>query len=188
MEAILSSPSRLRLFYLLHLSKPSSDRVVYREIHRQKPSRIVEVGMGTAQRAERMIQLATEFHSPQDIRYTGVDMFEGRTEANSPGISLREAHCMLKATGVRVQLVPGTPYEGLSRVANSLGKVDLVLLCMDPDSEELRQVCFYLPRLLDENSLVLLKTSTSAEADAPIRPLALSEIEQLAGTLRRRAA
>ena len=39
--------SRLRQFYLLHFSKPASDRLVYREIRRKKARKIVEFGLGT---------------------------------------------------------------------------------------------------------------------------------------------
>ena len=47
-RATLFSNGRLRLLYLLYLSKPASDRVVYRAIRRQKPCKIVEIGMGAA--------------------------------------------------------------------------------------------------------------------------------------------
>ena len=90
--------SRLRLFYLLHLSKPASDRLVYREIRRLKARKVVELGLGTGQRAVHIIEVLKEFHEVRDIHYTGVDLFEARTAADGPGISLREAHCLLKAT------------------------------------------------------------------------------------------
>ena len=81
--------SRLRLFYLLHLSKPASDRLVYREIRRLKARKVVELGLGAGQRAVHIIEVLKEFHEVRDIHYTGVDLFEARTAADGPGISLR---------------------------------------------------------------------------------------------------
>ena len=89
-EAAVASLSRLRRFYLLHLSKPASDRLIYREIRRQKPRKIVEIGMGTGQRAVQMIELLREFHEARNICYTAIDLFEARAVADGPGISLRQ--------------------------------------------------------------------------------------------------
>jgi hypothetical protein len=183
----LSSPSSLKLFYILHLSKPAANRLVYREIRRLQPRKILELGVGTAQRAELMIQLAGEFHAPAELLYTGVDPFEDRSEQDGPGISLREAHRLLKATGAKVQLVPGTPADGLSRVANMLGKVDFILFSAPADAEQASRTWFYVPRLLHEQTQVFLETRGDRD-ETVIRPVSVSEIRNLATVTRRRAA
>ena len=184
----MSSPSRLKLFYILHLSKPAANRLVYREIRRQQPRKILEIGIGAADRAELMIQLASEFHPAAELHYAGVDPFEGRSEQDGPGLSLREAHCRLKATGAKVQLVPGAAADGLSRVANMLGKVDLILFSAPSDSEQAARAWFYVPRLLHEQTQVFLDETRDAGQEPVIRSVSPSEIRALATVTRRRAA
>ncbi len=183
----MASLSRLRLFYLLHLSKPASDRLVFREIRRLKAHKIVEVGLGSAERTLRMLELAGEFHAPPDIHYTGIDLFEDREPSNGPGLSLRDAHRMLKTTGARVRLVPGTPYEGLSREANAMGKVDLIVLSPGLEAAQLAPAWFYIPRLLDKHTAVLLE-SLAADRSVSMRSVDRAEIDLLAGGMRRRKA
>lgn len=183
----MSSPSRLRLFYLLHLSKPAVNRAVYREVRRLKARKIVELGIASGERALRMLELAAEFHQPRDLHYVAVDLFEDRPAGEGPGLLLKEAHRQLKASGARVQLVPGTPLEGLAREANSLGKADLIVISPQPDARQLTQTWFYIPRLLHERSVVLLETCDQDESPT-IRAIERSEIELLAGLAGRRKA
>jgi hypothetical protein len=183
----LSSPSRLRLFYLLHLSKPVTDRIVFREIRRLKARKIVELGIGTGERALRMLELAGEYHGPSDLHYVGIDLFEDRPASNGPGLSLKEAHRLLKASGARIQLAPGTPLEGLAREANRLGKVDLIVVSPQPNAQQLAYAWFYIPRLLHEQSVVLLETSDQDE-NPSVRVVDRAEIELLAGMAGRQKA
>ena len=74
-----------------------------------------------------MIELASRFHPVGEICFTGIDLFEDRPAGQGVGITLRDAHRTLKATGARIRLMPGDAHEGLARVANGLGKVDLLL-------------------------------------------------------------
>ena len=179
--------SRLRLFYLLHLSKPASDRLVYREIRRLKARKVVELGLGTGQRAVQIIEVLKEFHEVRDIHYTGVDLFEARTAADGPGISLREAHCLLKATGARIQLVPGTVGEALSRIANGVSQVDVLVISGHIPPEQLAQAWFYLPRMIHARTQVFQET-LSAGGGTAMRLLEAQEVEQLTAQGQRRAA
>ena len=129
----LSIFSHLRLLYLCYFSKPAADRPVYRAIRRHNARKIVELGVGNARRAMRMIEVAKRTSSPQNIHYVGMDLFEGRAGSGGPALSLKAAHQLLRATGVRVQLVPGNPAESLIRLANSLGKVDLLIVPAELD-------------------------------------------------------
>lgn len=179
--------NRLRLFYLLHLSKPASDRLVYREIRRLKARKIVELGLGSGQRALQIIELLKEFHEPREIHYTGVDQFEGRAAADGPGISLREAHCLLKPTAARIQLVPGTVGEALSRIANSVSQVDVLLISGRILPEQMLQAWFYLPRMIHARTQVFQET-LSAGGTTTMRQLEAHEVEQLTVQRERRAA
>jgi len=125
----LSIFSHLRLLYLCYFSKPIEDRPVYRAIRRHHARKIVEVGVGDGHRAVRMIEVAHWASPSFDIHYVGMDPFEARTEPNGRGLSLKAAHQLLSgkrgrrssSAGIRVQLVPGNPSDGLMRMANSLG-------------------------------------------------------------------
>jgi len=179
--------SRLRLFYLLHLSKPASDHLVYREIRRLKVRKVVELGLGTGQRAVHIIEVLKEFHEVRDIHYTGVDLFEARTAAEDPGISLREAHCLLKATGARIQLVPGTVGEALSRIANGVSQVEVLVISGRIPPEQLALAWFFLPRMLHAQAQVFQET-LSVGGGTAMRLLEAQEVEQLTAQGQRRAA
>jgi len=183
----LPSPSRFRLFYLLHLSRPALDRPVYRLLCDRPVRSIVELGIGTGERAQRMIEV-TALHGPVgQVRYTGVDLFEARSRADGPGLSLKEAHRLLKATGVRVQLLPGDPFTALSRAPSNLVGTDLVVISPHHDAKSLERAWYYLPRMLGPNSRVLVQES--GDGQGSVRLLTAKEIEKLAGfSLRRYAA
>ena len=182
----MASPSRLRLFYLLHLSKPASDRLVYCEIRRLKARQIVELGLGTGQRSVRMIELLREFHEARHIHYTGIDLFEARTAADGPGISLREAHRKLQATGARIQLVPGTADEALSRTANGISRVDALVISASIPPERLLRAWFFLPRMIHSATRVLQESCSGGTTT--MRLLEPREVEQWAARGQRRAA
>lgn len=149
--------TRLRLFYLFHFSKPASDRAVYQAVYRRRIRRIVELGVGTGQRAVRLIEVAAG-HSPSDqIVYTGIDPFECRNAADGPGTTLKNAYRTLRATRARISLLPGDPTAVFSAAANSLGTADLVLIAWPVPRSMLPRACYYLQRMLHDGSLVLLE-------------------------------
>ncbi len=150
----MASASRLRALYLSYLSTPTNDRLIYRAICRQKVRKILELGIGDGRRAVRMIELAGLFHSPPKIEFSGMDLFESRSAADGPGMSLKMAHRLLGRTGARIQLIPGDPYMGLTWAANSLGQFDLVVISARLDPRSLAPAWFYVPRLLHDSTRV----------------------------------
>ncbi len=183
----MSTLNRLKILYLLYLSKPTSDRLVYRGIRRFRPRKMAEIGMGAPLRSLRMITLASQFHAVEQVHFTGIDRFEDRPADWGPAVTLREAHRTLKATGARIQLVPGSPREGLSRVANGMGKLDLLLLTPGLDAEDMAGAWFYVPRLLHNQSLVFLET-VLPDGQPTIRLVDHDEIRLLGQSPRRHAA
>src|SRR3972149_7327058 len=117
----LPSTSRIKIIYLLYLSKPSSDRLIYRAIIRQKARRIVELGIAEGNRALRMIDAAARFAPRSEIQFVGMDPFEARSETDGPGLSLISAHRVLKPSGAKIKLIPGDPLNNIARMANDLG-------------------------------------------------------------------
>lgn len=181
----MSVSDYLRLRYLTHLSKPSGDRLVYRVIDQRQIRTILEVGIGTAQRAQRMIEVAALHRPLADIQYTGVDRFEARP-VSEPGLSLKAAHCLLQATGARVRLLPGDSLSVLTQAASTLRGIDLVVISANPEDEALARAWFYLPRVLHPQSLVLL---AEGGEEGQFRSVSMAEIETHAvAALRRRAA
>ncbi|HTU24776.1 MAG TPA: hypothetical protein VMF30_05235 [Pirellulales bacterium] len=149
----MSAHSRLAYLYLAYLSKPAGDRVLYRAIQRHRWHRILEIGVGSGQRALRMLGVAARHHALDDLLYVGIDLFEARP-AGSPGLSLKEAHRQFKARQFKAQLIPGDPYSALMRAANALPNIDLVVISAGQNAASLAQAWFYFPRMLHAQSVV----------------------------------
>ena len=184
----MAAASFFRAFYLSYLSKPPSDRILYRIIQRYKARRILELGVGSAQRAVRMIEMAQRRAPGRQITYTGTDLFESREPAHAPGVTLKWAYQILGATGARIHLVPGDPFSALARAANSLMGTDLVVISAREDPQSVDQAWFYLPRVLHARSRVVAEEIRPG-AGTTMRVLGASEIERLtrANALRRAA-
>jgi len=183
----LAIRSRLRLFYLLHLSTPPSDRAIYQAVFRRRIQRIIELGLGTGERAARLIEVASQHPAASRITYTGIDPFEARRAEDGPGLTLKQAHRLLRATGARIRLVPGDPLSIFSAKANDLGVADLVLIGWPLDQGLLPRATYYLRRMLHEGSLVLLERPTHSPGVKTLRALSLDHIESLGATYRRAA-
>jgi len=184
----LADTGRFRTFYLSYLSSPAADRPVYRVIQRQGVSKILELGVGNGRRARRMIELARHCCPLKRIQYIGLDLFEDRSSLDGPGVTLKMAHRLLKPTGARVQLVPGDPFSGLSRAANSLGQVDLIVISPRLDPRSLAKAWFYVPRLLHPQTQVF-QEQLRGGGQRVLRLIDHREIASLAAaSVRRRAA
>ena len=148
--------SWLKRFYLSRFSKPVEYRLLYRIAQRQKVRRLVELGVGTGDRAIGLLKIAQHFHPPEEIRYTGIDLFEARETPLQEG-SLKQVHRRLGALSRTIQLVPGQPDVALARVANSLANTDLLIISDFQNDESLRHAWFYIPRMLHAKSAVLVR-------------------------------
>ena len=93
--------NRLKYLYLSYLSRPASDRVLYRAIGRRKMRKILEIGMGPSRRTLRMIDLAGRVSQGESVRYAAIDLFEARSPESTPGLPLKETHRLLKSTQPR---------------------------------------------------------------------------------------
>lgn len=179
--------SRLRLFQLLHLSKPASDRPIYQAVYQRRVQKILELGVGTAQRGLQLIELAGQHFPADQIAYTGVDPFEARTSGDGPGLSLKQAYRLFHATGARVRLVPGDPLAIFSAMANHLGIADLVLIGWPLERRLLPRASYYLRRMIHDGSLVLLEEQAEPCAEKSVKVLSLERIQSLAASFRRAA-
>jgi hypothetical protein len=178
----------LRAFYLCYLSKPAENRPIYRVIRRSHVRKMVELGIGDGHRALRMAEIARLAFDGQEIHYVGIDPFEDRTESDGPGLTLKAAHQLLHGSGVRVQLLPGRPTDVLPRVANSMGKIDLLIVPAELDTPSHGWFWFFVPRMLHERTSVFVR-GTQDDGKTILRPKPHEEIQRLAAAgVRRRAA
>src|SRR5690606_32958982 len=117
-NATLNLLKFLRNFYLGYFSKPVANRALYRLLRTTTVRSVVEIGLSDLARTRRLLELALDKTSVEELRYAGVDLFEGRS-ADSPGVPPKQAHKQLKPLGIRVQLLPGDPFSALGRGANA---------------------------------------------------------------------
>jgi hypothetical protein len=175
----LPNTSHLKTFYLLHLSKPTLNRPIYKAIVRKKVCRILELGIADCTRALRMVDAAARYTPRTDIQYVGMDRFEDRNESDGPGLSLIEAHRILKACGARIKLVPGDPLNNFARNANDLGQFDLLIISSQFGIDRLKPVWFFIPRLLHAKSLIFVENNLLGERKS-LQTLSQRDINQLA--------
>ncbi len=183
----MSVTSRIRLFYLLHISKPRTDRLIYQAIDRYRVRTIVELGMADGTRALRMIEVASHRTPPNQVSYTGADLFEaGSVEGGrGTGITLREAHRLLHPTGVRARLLPGDPCSVLVRTANQMGKADLLVVSSGLDLKSLARAWYYVPRILHARSQVFVEETAVSTGQTGFRRLSPSHVQALASKAAR---
>ncbi len=158
--------------WLTRFSSPASDRVVYRHVLQHPTRRVLEIGLGTLVRTERMLRAAARAGG---VQYVGLDRFEGRDVGDPPGVSLKEAHRRLHALA-RVQLVPGNVDTSLARIGNMLGQFDLVLVSADNDQRHLERCWLFIQRVAAKQTTILVQS----RADAPWRELSRSRLDELA--------
>jgi len=164
------------------LSKPVADRAVYRSLCQTQPKRIIELGTGRAERAKRMLELASGYADSSELNYIGIDLFEMRA-SDQPGIALKDAYRLLHPTGAIIQLVPGDPRSALSRVANSLSDVDLLIVSADLDTDAMSQAWLYVPRMLNGQSTVLVEQPDSSDGTRFVR-MTIDDVDRLAAAAR----
>ncbi len=174
----MSTATRLRYLHLAYFSKPVADRPLYRAIRKLRPRSIVEIGMGTAIRAQRMIAVASRYRPQDRIHYTGIDLFE----TGDAGLSLKGAYRDLMASGGKIKLVPGDPFSALSRSANSLTGTDLLVIAAGHDGQSLEKAWFYVPRMLGEHARVFVERESGDSDATEFGVLSPVDVEQLAAS------
>jgi hypothetical protein len=131
------------------------DRICYRLIQKHKIASIMEIGMEDGVRSERLLQIAIRNAGPRVVSYVGIDLFEAHPDQDGETLTLKNAHQQLSALGARVKLVPGDAFAALSRTANSLKDVELVVIGWDTPPEVMAKCWNLMPRFLADQALVL---------------------------------
>ncbi len=152
----MSATRLLKYLHLAYLAKPIASRAIFRTIRKIRAGNLVGIGLGDGQLARKMVLFAQQDAARPQVQFTGIDLFELRTECRD-SLSLKQAYRLLHATGARTRLVPGDPFTGLARAANSLLDTDLVVIRADQLGEAMDRAWFYVPRMLHEHSLVMVE-------------------------------
>ena len=180
----------LDTIFLCFLSRPASERLLYRLIKRHALSSIVELGLRDLARSRRLIRLARRYARDGRVRYTGIDRFEARAVGH-PRLTLKQAHQVLSSSGAIVRLIPGDGLTALSYRANQLVGTQLLLVSSLADTPELARAWYYVPRMLADPRLVLLQEASDSANPGGFRRVPQDEIRgwaRAAGRAERSAA
>jgi len=164
--------------YLAHISRPKAVRKLYRLVNRLKICRIVEVGISDLERTVSLIRIAQRHAGGNRVTYAGLDWYDARPDGRTP-LTLKDAYRTLHRTGASVRLVPGEPSQSLAGAANSLPHTGLLLIASTVADRSLAPYWSFVPRMLDDRSVVL-REHCSAEGEPAFRPMAAAELAQQA--------
>jgi hypothetical protein len=151
---------------------------LYQLVRRHRVRAIVEVGLSSTLRSERLIRLARRCSPSHEIRYAGIDRFDARP-ADLPRLTLKQTHQRLSRSGATVRLIPGDVSSGLSRYANQLQGTQMLILSADQDPETLARSWIYVPRMLTEDALVLQAVTQQAGQRPSYHQIGLVQIDEL---------
>ncbi len=149
--------------------------MVYRQMAKRKPVRILEIGLGLAVRTLRMFDVAGRYADPSQIVYTGIDPFESRP-AGQPSISMKDAYKLLRQRGGKVKLVPGDALAAMTVTANSLANTDLIVIDGGVSDLELERAWKYFPRMMHAKTLVLRQLP--GQTPQPLLSLSAADLQQ----------
>lgn len=165
---------------LLRFSQPAGDRPLYQAVRGRTIGSVLEVHIAQAVRAERLVGWLREQGTTGTIRYAAIDPFE---TGGAGHIGLKDFHSRLGRLGTKPLPVPiaGSLAASLTRVAHTIGAVDLLIL--DGSEADYRgpAVEAILPRLVHAETIVMAMDDQS-------RRLQLCPASRYAEPTARRAA
>lgn len=141
---------RLRLWYLLHFSRPSHIRVLYQRLYTQPPRSLLELGI-IPERTLTLLRIIRQTSNGTCPRYFALDEFES---ANDQHASLKTTYKMLKGFGVEPRLLPGNIENISVSWVNQITDVDLIIVWQEVDLGEGSRARLLLPRMLSARGKV----------------------------------
>ena len=182
----MAAVGALKYAYLAFFSKPKSERQLYRSLKQSQGLRIVEVGIGSIERAVNLITVAQRYNPGATVSYTGFDWFEEREIGSSP-LPLIHAHRQLQLTEARIRLVPGFPTATLPQIANSLQRTDLIVISSELNDAAMERAWFYLPRMCHSSTTVLREIPTG-DGECRMESISVLELQDRAAIRESRQA
>ncbi len=110
-------------------------------------------------RAKAVTQNAPEAAQTKEdgkFLYVCADPFEGRTEEDGPGLSIRKAHKMMSRFDLRHQCVAAATEQGIMQLSRSFKNVDLLILAT-PHYDWLADKGALLATVLRDEAILFLK-------------------------------
>jgi hypothetical protein len=141
--------------YWTKFAKPVEQRALYQFLINHPISSVLEIGVGSGQRMQRICQLVNLVPGVEQLRYIGVDEFESSTSGEH--LTLKEAHRIASQLGFKASLIPGTIQSAVPRVAHKFGPSDLIIVDggIDLDRPTSGPVGGWLNRLAHSRSTVI---------------------------------
>lgn len=167
----------LKYTFLAYFSKPKPERQIYQQLKKLQARRIVEVGIGSIERAVQMVCVAQRFAAGKSINYTGFDWFEERATGQAP-LPLIHAHRQMQLCNAKARLVPGFPPATLPQIANSLQRTDLLLISHLVDDAALERTWFYMPRMCHPTTVVLRERKDAVTGLVNFERLTLEDLQR----------
>jgi len=180
----LAELGRLRLWYLLHLARPSHIRHLYRRVYSHPPGSLMELGI-IPQRTVTLLQIIR--HATKDIcpRYIAVDEFE--SGQNNAHVSLKATYRMLRGFDIEPRLLPGNIESIPVSWVNQITDVDLIVIWHDINLNAGSRAQLLLPRMLSAKGQIWCQRSFQGRHRWLV--ITKEELERLGKTsLRHRAA
>ena len=174
----MAAANWFRYTQLAHLSRPKSNRQLFRLVKRDRICRIVEIGISNLSRAVSLIEVAQRFAGDQKVWYTGIDWFDAR-QPQLPPLPLKETYRILRSTEANVRVAPGALASSLAAAANAHQNTDLILIGPDVSDSDLTGAWFYVPRMLNEKSTIWSERRTS-DGQAAFTALTRTQIAEWA--------
>ena len=173
----MSAGALIRSTWLLYFSQPANDRALYKAVKGRAIRSVVEFGVADGTRSTRLLEVLSWKQDNLPLRYTGIDLFEARP-AGQAGLTLKQAFATIRSPEVKVQLVPGSPYDALVRCANTLTETDLVIISADVHAADLERAWKFVPRMLHDQSLIL-REQPAGQGKTVFQTLPVAEIPRL---------
>ncbi len=188
-NATLSAGALIRSTWLLYFSQPANDRALYKAVKGRTIRSVLEFGIGDGTRTKNLIEVISWEQANLPLRYTGIDLFEGRPKGQK-GLTLKQAFAEIRAPEVKVQLIPGLPYDALLRCASTLSETDLIILAADQRPEDFEKAWKFIARTVHDKTLIL-REQPAGPGKTVFQTLPVGEVHRLAresGRVVRRAA
>ena len=118
-----AKPSAKKSRRILGLSR-SPHTSLCRLVKQSNAKSVLEIGVSDGTRAIAVVQTLSKADPKHPIRYAAIDQFE----LAGGEVSLLQFHRELRKNDIRPQIFPSDIESGLTRVAYTLGAVDLILM------------------------------------------------------------
>ena len=174
----MSAGALIRSTWLLYFSQPANDRALYKAVKGRTIRSVIEFGVGDGTRSKNLLEVLSWKADNLPIRYTGIDLFEARP-AGAQGLTLKQAFATIRAPEVKVQLVPGSPYDALLRCANTLTETDLIIISAATQVVDLEKAWKFVPRTLHNDSMIL-REQPAGGGKTVFQTLSVAEVHRLA--------